>query len=86
MMYVALFLIMIAAVSGFTISRSTSRLSTSLNLFGNPEPPKNNSPANAKKDGGMFGGETYTSSLIVYHFFYCMEINYLFKLFIRRYG
>jgi hypothetical protein len=46
--------------ASFSLSRThhTSRVlsTTSLNLFGNPEPPKNNNPANVKKDGGMFGG------------------------------
>ena len=35
-------------------SLAPKRAVTSRNLFGNPEPSKDNAPA--KKDGGMFGG------------------------------
>jgi DNA-binding protein YbaB len=57
--FAALFLVLAAlAVQAFVLPPVIGcglRASTSRNLFGNPEPQKNASPAE-KKDGGMFGG------------------------------
>eukprot|EP00600_Ochromonadales_sp_CCMP1393_P007829 CAMPEP_0174963366 /NCGR_PEP_ID=MMETSP0004_2-20121128/5290_1 /TAXON_ID=420556 /ORGANISM="Ochromonas sp., Strain CCMP1393" /LENGTH=161 /DNA_ID=CAMNT_0016211983 /DNA_START=33 /DNA_END=518 /DNA_ORIENTATION=- len=53
----AIFALLVSVQAYLTPGRFVTRLSTSRNLFGNPEPPKNTSPEKAGKDGGgLFGG------------------------------
>lgn len=52
---VVVVIVALCGVNAFVFKPTTvARGSTHKYLFGNPEPPKGNSPA--KKDGGMFGG------------------------------